>query len=181
MSWQPVEPVQDCAGAHPARSSTPNNPVSRHSSAWRLSTHYFRDSRGSMPCRITAPTFSTNTATSLARPTLTVPMMWRQKSAPDSWMATCDKLAALPQASAPSHVQLGIRNFASRLYRSNCLDIPIHVLVLKFDEPIELAKGKPLRTLRDAGEYVTAQPKADPKTARAGARRRCSTEIRCPS
>ena len=62
---------------------------------------------------------------------------------------------------APSHVQLGIRNFASRLYRSNCLDIPIHVLVLKFDEPIELAKGKPLRTLRDAGEYVTALRKAD--------------------
>ena len=121
-----------------------------------------------MPCRITAPTFSTNTATSLARPTLTVPMMWRQKSAPDSWMATGDKLAALPQASAPSRVQLiGIR--------------PAYVLVLKFDEPIELAKGKPLRTLRDAGEYVTAQPKADPKTARAGARRRCSTEIRCPS
>jgi hypothetical protein len=32
------EPVQDgriksCADAHPARSSTPNNPVSRHSSA----------------------------------------------------------------------------------------------------------------------------------------------------
>ena len=55
-----------------------------------------------------------------------------------------------------------------------------YVLVLKFDEPIELAKGKPLRTLRDAGEYVTAQPKADPKTARAGARRRCSIEIRRP-
>src|SRR6516162_10232090 len=131
MSWQPVEPVQDCAGAHPARSSTPNNPVSRHSSAWRLGTHYFidslgsRDSLGSMPCRITAPTF--NTATSLARPTLTVPMMWRQKSAPDSWMATGDKLAALPRASAPSRVQLiGIR--------------PAYVLVLKFDEPIELAK-----------------------------------------
>jgi len=33
---------------------------------------------------------------------------------------------------------------------------------------------------RDAGEYVTALPKADPKTARAGARRRCSIEIRCP-
>ena len=51
-------------------------------------------------------------------------------------------------------------------------DSPPYVLVLKFDEPIELAKGKPLRTLRDAGEYVTAQPKADPKTARAGARRK---------
>ena len=55
-----------------------------------------------------------------------------------------------------------------------------YVLVLKFGESIELAKGKPLRTLRDAGEYVTALPKADPKTARAGARRRCSIEIRCP-
>jgi hypothetical protein len=27
---------------------------------------------------------------------------------------------------------------------------------LKFDEPIPLAKGKPLRTLRDAGNYVAA-------------------------
>jgi hypothetical protein len=28
--------------------------------------------------------------------------------------------------------------------------------LLKFDEPIALAKGKALRTLRDAGEYVAA-------------------------
>lgn len=27
---------------------------------------------------------------------------------------------------------------------------------LKFDEPIELAKGKALRTMRDAGEHVAA-------------------------
>jgi hypothetical protein len=32
---------------------------------------------------------------------------------------------------------------------------------LKFDEPIALPKGKALRTLRDAGEYVTALSKAD--------------------
>jgi hypothetical protein len=31
---------------------------------------------------------------------------------------------------------------------------------LKFDQPIDLAKGKSLRTLRDAGEFVTALPKA---------------------
>jgi hypothetical protein len=30
---------------------------------------------------------------------------------------------------------------------------------IKFDEPIALAKGKSLRTLRDAGEYVAALPK----------------------
>ena len=30
---------------------------------------------------------------------------------------------------------------------------------LKFSEPIPLAKGKALRTLRDAGNYVTALPK----------------------
>jgi len=29
---------------------------------------------------------------------------------------------------------------------------------LKFDEPIELAKGKPLRTLRDAANYIIALP-----------------------
>jgi hypothetical protein len=46
------------------------------------------------------------------------------------------------------------------IYRSRNA-IPTYVLALKFDEPIELAKGKPLRTLRDAGEYVTALPKAD--------------------
>ena len=80
------------------------------------------------------------------------------------WRQAC---GIAPGICAPSRVQLiGIR--------------PAYVLVLKSDEPIELAKGKPLRTLRDAGEYVTAQPKADPKTARAGARRRCSIEIRCP-
>jgi hypothetical protein len=32
---------------------------------------------------------------------------------------------------------------------------------LKFDEPISLAKGKPLRTLRDAGNYVAALPKKE--------------------
>jgi hypothetical protein len=32
-------------------------------------------------------------------------------------------------------------------------------LVLKFDEPITLAKGKSLRTLRGAGNYVAALPK----------------------
>ena len=32
---------------------------------------------------------------------------------------------------------------------------------LEFDEPIVLAKGKPLRTLRDAGEYVAALPKKE--------------------
>ena len=32
---------------------------------------------------------------------------------------------------------------------------------LKFDEPIALAKGKALRTLRDAGNYVAALPKKD--------------------
>ena len=31
---------------------------------------------------------------------------------------------------------------------------------LKFDAPIELAKGEPLRTLLDAGHYVAALPKA---------------------
>ena len=31
---------------------------------------------------------------------------------------------------------------------------------LKFDEPIALANGKVLRTLRDAGNYVAALPKA---------------------
>lgn len=31
----------------------------------------------------------------------------------------------------------------------------------KFDEPIELAKGKPLRTLRDTGTYITALPKKE--------------------
>jgi len=30
-----------------------------------------------------------------------------------------------------------------------------------FDDPIELASGRALRTLRDAGEYVTALPKAE--------------------
>jgi hypothetical protein len=30
---------------------------------------------------------------------------------------------------------------------------------LKFDEPIALAKGKALRTLRDAGNFVAALPK----------------------
>jgi hypothetical protein len=30
----------------------------------------------------------------------------------------------------------------------------------KFDEPIALAKGKALRTLRDAGHYIAALPKA---------------------
>jgi hypothetical protein len=100
------------------------------------------------------------------------------------WRQAC---GIAPGICAPSRVQLtGIRNFASRLYRSNCLDIPTYVPVLKFDEPIELVKGKPLRTLRDAGEYVTAQPKADQsrlywQTARAGARTGCSIEkIRCP-
>ena len=32
---------------------------------------------------------------------------------------------------------------------------------LKFNEPITLAKGKALRTLRDAGEYVTRLPKKE--------------------
>jgi hypothetical protein len=32
---------------------------------------------------------------------------------------------------------------------------------LKFDEPIALGKGKPLRTLRDAGEYCLALPKEE--------------------
>jgi hypothetical protein len=32
---------------------------------------------------------------------------------------------------------------------------------LKFDEPIALTKGKSLRTLRDAGEYVAALPKKE--------------------
>ncbi len=32
---------------------------------------------------------------------------------------------------------------------------------LKFDEPIELANGKRLRTLRDAGEYVIALPQRE--------------------
>lgn len=31
---------------------------------------------------------------------------------------------------------------------------------LQFDEPIEFAKDKPLRTLRDAAEHVTALPRA---------------------
>jgi hypothetical protein len=30
----------------------------------------------------------------------------------------------------------------------------------EFDEPIELAKGKPLRTLREAAEHITALPRA---------------------
>ena len=32
---------------------------------------------------------------------------------------------------------------------------------LKFDEPIALAKGNALRSLRDAGNYVTALPKKE--------------------
>jgi hypothetical protein len=32
---------------------------------------------------------------------------------------------------------------------------------LKFDEPIPLANGKPLRTLRDAGNYVAALQKKE--------------------
>jgi hypothetical protein len=32
---------------------------------------------------------------------------------------------------------------------------------LEFDEPIVLSKGKPLRTLRDAGEHVAALPKKE--------------------
>jgi hypothetical protein len=31
---------------------------------------------------------------------------------------------------------------------------------LEFDEPIELAKGMPLRTLRDAANHITALPRA---------------------
>jgi hypothetical protein len=34
-------------------------------------------------------------------------------------------------------------------------------LSLKFDEPIALANGKPLRTLRDAGNYVAARSKKE--------------------
>jgi hypothetical protein len=30
-----------------------------------------------------------------------------------------------------------------------------------FDDPIELPRGRALRTLREAGEYVAAQPKAE--------------------
>jgi hypothetical protein len=52
------EPVQDrriksCASAYPARSSTPNNPVSRHSIAWRLGTYYSRLVAG--PCHAALP------------------------------------------------------------------------------------------------------------------------------
>jgi len=32
---------------------------------------------------------------------------------------------------------------------------------LKFDEPVALANGKSLRTLRYAGKYVTALPKKE--------------------
>ncbi|WP_024512081.1 hypothetical protein [Bradyrhizobium sp. ARR65] len=31
---------------------------------------------------------------------------------------------------------------------------------IEFDEPIELGKGKPLCTLRDAANYITALPRA---------------------
>ncbi|WP_407174531.1 hypothetical protein [Bradyrhizobium sp. STM 3562] len=31
---------------------------------------------------------------------------------------------------------------------------------IEFDDPIALAKGKPLRTLRDAAEHITALPRA---------------------
>jgi hypothetical protein len=41
------------------------------------------------------------------------------------------------------------------------LNIPAMSWSLKFDEPIELAKDKPLRTLRDAGNYITALSKKE--------------------
>jgi len=37
---------------------------------------------------------------------------------------------------------------------------------LKFDEPITVGKGKRLRTLRDAGEYVTALSKKEAAESR---------------
>jgi hypothetical protein len=39
--------------------------------------------------------------------------------------------------------------------------LPDHGWKRAFDEPISLPKGKPLLTLRDAGNYITKLPKAE--------------------
>jgi hypothetical protein len=50
-----------------------------------------------------------------------------------------------------------IRNFEQNAYiLSVVLSTPSMSWSQKFDEPIALANVKPLRTLRDAGKYVTA-------------------------
>ena len=43
--------------------------------------------------------------------------------------------------------------------------IKLRLVTQKFDEPIALAKGKALRTLRDAGNYITAPTQADAAAA----------------